>query len=82
VHADSADAYRDACTQAQKVAASRGIAESRCLWLRGLDAAEFLQVARQEDAACLVLADRARFLGDATFERMVDELDCPVVLTP
>ena len=81
VHADSADAYRDACTQAQKVAASRGVAESRCLWLRALGAAELLQAARQEDAACLVLADRARFLGDATFERMVDELDCPVVLT-
>jgi hypothetical protein len=29
----------------------------------------------------LVLADRERFLRQAGFERVLDEIECPVVLT-
>ena len=51
------------------------------VWLGSLDGASLVQTARREAAGCLVLADRERFLKQAGFERMVDEIECPIVLT-
>lgn len=73
-------AYRSACAEAQAALQERGTA-GRCVWLRALDRASLVEAARRERAGCLVLADRERFLKQAGFERMVDEIDCPIVLT-
>jgi hypothetical protein len=80
VSAASEAAYRTACAEAQTVLRERGTA-GRCAWLRALDAASLVEAARRERAGCLVLADRERFLKQAGFERMLDEIDCPIVLT-
>jgi len=75
----SEDAYRAACTDAQTVVNARGL-RSRCVWLRALGGPRLIQAVRREGAACLVLADRERFLTQAVFERMLDEIECPIVL--
>lgn len=80
VSAPGEDAYRAACTDAQSALKERG-ATGRCVWLPTLDGARLIQAARREAAGCLVLADRERFLKQAGFEGMVDEIDCPIVLT-
>jgi hypothetical protein len=80
VSAASEAAYRTACAEAQTALQERGTT-GRCVWLRALDAASLVEAARRERAGCLVLADRERFLKQAGFERMVDEIDCPIVLT-
>jgi hypothetical protein len=80
VSAADGDAYRTACAKAQEAVRKRG-SSGRCLWLREVDAANLVQAVREEGAGCLVLADRERFLRQPGFERMVDALECPVVLT-
>ena len=80
VCAGSEPAYRAACADAQavlKAHATRG----RCTWLPVLDGARLIEVARREAAGCLVLANRERFLTLAGFERVLDEIDCPTVMT-
>jgi len=76
----SEDAFHAACALAQTALQERA-ATGRCVWLRSLDGASLIEAARHEDAGCLVLADRERFLRQAGFERVVDEIECPVVLT-
>ncbi|WP_157265692.1 hypothetical protein [Thiobacillus thioparus] len=80
VSAASKDAYRAACAIARSALKDRGAA-GRCVWLPTLDEASLIQTAKNEMAGCLVLADRERFLRQAGFERMVDEIECPIVLT-
>ena len=80
VSAASEDTYRASCEAAQAALKERQAA-GRCAWLRTLDGASLIQAARHEAAGCLVLADRERFLKQAGFERMVDEIECPIVLT-
>jgi hypothetical protein len=80
VSAASEDAYRAACAAAQAALKERETS-GRCVWLPTLDGASLTEAARRERAGCLVLADRERFLKQAGFERMVDEIECPIVLT-
>jgi hypothetical protein len=80
VSAASEDAYRAACAAAQAALMERRTT-GRCVWLPTLDEAGLIQAARREAAGCLVLADRERFLRQAGFERMLDEIECPIVLT-
>lgn len=80
VSATSKEAFQAACAAARLALSERG-ASGRCVWLRALDASGFVEAARHEDAGCLVLADRERFLREAGFERMADEIECPIVLT-
>ena len=37
--------------------------------------------ARHEAAGCLVLPDKERFLRQEGLERVLDEIECPIVLT-
>jgi nucleotide-binding universal stress UspA family protein len=76
VSAGSEDAYQAACSELR----SRGISR-RCVWLRKPDGANLVQAARREAAGCLVLSNKERFLSQAGFERMLDEIECPIVLT-
>jgi nucleotide-binding universal stress UspA family protein len=80
ISAGSEDAYRAACTDAQTALKARGT-NGRCMWLRALDGANLVQAARQEAAGCLVLANKERFLMQTGFERVLDEIECPIVLT-
>ena len=80
VSAASEGAYRASCEVAQAALKERE-AIGRCVRLQTLDEASLIQAARREAAGCLVLADRERFLKQAGFERMVDEVECPIVLT-
>jgi hypothetical protein len=80
VCAASEDAFQAACAVARSALKERGAA-GRCFWLRTLDGASLIQVARREGAGCLVLADRERFLKQAGFEQVADEIECPIVLT-
>lgn len=76
VSADSDDACQAVCAELM----SRGISR-RCVWLRKLDGASLVQATRREAAGCLVLANKERFLSQAGFERMLDDIECPIVLT-
>jgi hypothetical protein len=80
VSAASEDAFQVSCAAARSALKERGT-DGRCVWLPTLDGASLIQAARREKAGCLVLADRERFLKQAGFERMVDEIECPIVLT-
>lgn len=80
VSAASEGAYQAACAAAQSALMERRAA-GRCVWLPTLDEAGLIQAVRREGAGCLVLADRERFLRQTGFERMLDELECPIVLT-
>lgn len=80
ISAGSEDAYRTACTDAQIAVKARGT-RGRCVWLSVLDGDSLIRTARREGAGCLVLADRERFLTQTGFERMLDEIECPIVLT-
>jgi len=73
-------AYRAACQTAQDELRARG-ASGGCLRLEALDGPGLAEAAQREHASCLVLADRARLAGGANFERMLDDIDCPIVLT-
>ena len=80
IRAGDEDAYRTACTAAQSALKERETS-GRCVWLTALEGANLIQAARREGAGCLVLADKARFLMQAGFERVLDEIECPIVLT-
>jgi hypothetical protein len=80
ISAGSEEAYRIACADARNVLKERGEA-GRCVWLGTLDESNLIKAVRREGAGCLVLADRERFLRQAGFERMLDEIECPIVLT-
>lgn len=80
VSADSEAAYRAACNAARAALGARG-SSLRCVWLAALDGASLIQAARREAAGCLVLPERERFLSQAGFERILDEIDCPIVLS-
>jgi hypothetical protein len=80
VCAASEGAYQAACADARAALKARGT-DGRCVWLAALDGASLIQAARREAAGCLVLADRERFLGQVGFERVLDEVECPIVLT-
>ncbi|HET9462838.1 MAG TPA: hypothetical protein VFO43_02610 [Thiobacillus sp.] len=80
INAGSEEAYRVACADARNVLKERGTS-GRCVWLGTLDAASLVRAVRREGAGCLVLADRERFLRQTGFERMLDEIECPIVLT-
>jgi len=74
------DAYRETCLAAQTVLKERG-ASGRCLRLATFDDPKLSLAARREQASCLVLADSKRLHGGANFERMLDQIECPIVLT-
>jgi hypothetical protein len=80
VRAEGEAAYRDICRSAEAELKARGAA-SRCLRLAHVDGPGLLEGVRREQAGCLVLADRERLHGGAGFERMLDEIECPIVLT-
>jgi hypothetical protein len=40
-----------------------------------------IQTVRREAAGCLVLPDKERFLMQEGLDRMLDEIECPIVLT-
>lgn len=80
VSAPAEGAYHAACAAARAALKARGL-DGHCIWLHALDGASLVDAARREKAGCLVLADRARFLGQAGFERVADEIGCPIVLT-
>ncbi len=80
IHAADEAAYRSACTAAQAALKGQGTT-GRCVWLAGLERDKLVQAARREAACCLVLADRNRFLQQGELERVLDEIDCPVVLS-
>lgn len=80
VSAVDENAYRAACAAAQSALKQHGL-PGRCVWLHALDDASLVKVARREAASCLVLANKERFLTQAGFERMLDEIDCPLLLT-
>lgn len=73
-------AYREGCLAAQTALKQRG-ASGRCLRLATLDDPNLSLATRREQASCLVLADSKRLHGGASFERMLDEIECPIVLT-
>jgi hypothetical protein len=73
------DAYRAACAAAQTLLKARGTA-GRCVRLNAIEGDNLVQAARRERAGCLVLAGRERFLSQVGFERMLDAIECPVVL--
>ncbi len=73
-------AYRAACTDILAALQARG-GTGRCAWLPGPPDARLVGAVRREGAACLVLADRARFLQHGGLERVLDEIACPVVLS-
>jgi len=80
ISAGSEDAYRAACLDAQTALQARD-APGRCVWLSALDEAHLIQAARREAAGYLVLANKERFLTRVGFERVLDETECPIVLT-
>jgi len=80
ISAGSKDAYRMACTAAQTALKPRGTS-GRCVWLSELDGVNLIQAARREAAGCMVLANKERFLTQTGFERVLDEIECPIVLT-
>lgn len=80
IDAASDEAYRITCAHAQAAVQALG-ASGRCVRLPALDGPNLVRAARQHAAGCLVLPDRQRFLMQATLARVLDELDCPVVLT-
>lgn len=80
IHAADEAAYQAACKAAQAALKARDAA-GRCLWLAGVGRDTLLRAVRREAAGCLVLAGRNRFLQQGELERVLDQIDCPVVLT-
>lgn len=80
VSAGSENAYQAACTEAQ-IALKARATTGRCMRLSALDGTNLLQAARREAAGCMVLANKERFLTQTGFERILDEIECPIVLT-
>jgi len=80
IKAGNQDEFEAACSLAQTALKERGLS-GRCAWLSGINGASLIQTVRREHAGCLVLADKERYLTQAGFNRMLDELECPIVLT-
>ncbi|MBW8372316.1 MAG: hypothetical protein K0M66_15290 [Thiobacillus sp.] len=80
IDADNEDAYRAACVAAQTVL-KMSRTNGRCVWLTGANESNLIQAAHREAAGCLVLPDKARFLGQEGLDRVLDEIECPIVLT-
>ncbi len=80
VHAEDEAAYRTACAAAQAALKERG-SVGRCVRLAALDGASLVEAAHREAAGCLVLAGKQRFLNQPGFDRALDEIECPIVLT-
>lgn len=80
IDAENEDAYRAACAAAQTALKARETS-GRCVWLSGINGSKLIQVARREEAACLVLPDKERFLRTEGLDRVLDEIECPIVLT-
>lgn len=79
IDAGDEEAYRLACADAQTTLSARGT-HGRCTWLGTPEAVSLVTAVRREGAGCLV-ADRERFLRQAGFERALDDIECPIVLT-
>jgi hypothetical protein len=79
IHAADDAAYRDACAAVRAELRQRG-AVGRCVWMAGLERDKLVRTVRREAACCLVLAGRNRFLQQGELERVLDEIECPVVL--
>lgn len=73
-------AYHLACQAAQAELQARGTL-GRCVVLDAANGHGLVEAVRREHAACLVLPDAARLRGGRGFERRLDELECPIVLT-
>jgi hypothetical protein len=80
VSAADDDAYRANCDAALRTLGKRA-SPARCVWLRQPDRSHLIQAVRRERAGCLVLPDREHYLSQAGFEGVLDEIDCPIVLT-
>jgi nucleotide-binding universal stress UspA family protein len=80
VNAGSEVAYQTACADARTMLRARG-SSGRCVWLRSLHGTNLIQAARREAAGCVVLANKERFLARPGFERVLDEIECPIVLS-
>lgn len=80
IEAEDEEAYRAACADARTASTGRGV-DARCQWLSRLDGVNLIRAARRGRPACLVLPDRERFLTHADMCRVLDEIDCPIVLT-
>lgn len=80
ISAGNEDEFAAACSVAQAMLKQRGTA-GRCAWLSGTNGTSLIQAARREQASCLVLANKERFLTQTGFNRMLDALECPIVLT-
>jgi hypothetical protein len=80
INAEHQDEFEAACAGVRAALKAGGVA-GRCVRLTGINGARLIQAARRELASCLVLADKERFLTQAGFDRMLDELECPIVLT-
>ena len=79
ISAGSEDAFRSACDQAQAALNTHAMS-GRCSWLPAVEGAGLAAVVQRESAACLVLAKRDRFLKQAGFEQLLDQIECPTVL--
>ena len=79
ISAGNKEEYATACATAQISLKERGVA-GRCVWLPQLDGPALIEAARREGASCLVLTGKERFLMQAGFDRVLDEIECPVVL--
>lgn len=80
VSAGNQEAYQAACADAWAALKSFAVT-GRCTWLPVLDSARLVEVAQRKAAGCLILSNRERFLTQSGFERMLDEIECPTVLT-
>jgi len=80
IDADNEESYRSACVAAQTALKPRGT-RGRCVWLIGINGSNLIQAARHEEAGCLVLPDKERFLKQEGLDRVLDEIECPIVLT-
>jgi hypothetical protein len=80
VSAADENAYRAACAAAQAALKARDLS-GRCVWLSTLNDSNLVKATHREVASCLVLANKERFLTQAGFERMLDEIECPLLLT-
>jgi nucleotide-binding universal stress UspA family protein len=80
IDAGSEEAYRNACADGLNVLKGQATA-GRCVRLNAMDGASLVRAARREGASCLILVNKERFLSQAGFERVLDEIECPIVLT-
>ena len=80
IDANDEESYRTACAVAQAELMTRKTS-GRCVWLIGINGANLIQAVRREAAGYLVLPDKERFLKQEGLARVLDEIECPIVLT-